>query len=236
MTRTFCVISQEVPSAMQEELRKSFDDVLLLPPDSDLAKPVRCHPDMIFVALDGRMFLSRRYYDENAAVINKITQLGGLEVSPTDVLRNKRYPNDVAFNIAVWHDAVICRPDVTCPALLSFAEKRGYHVVPVKQGYTGCSCLATDTAVLTFDRGIADILEHSGIPVLLLDGGGVSLPGYDCGFLGGATGFHDGTIYLYGSADTLPCSAELKSAGYPIVSLSQGIVTDYGGIKIFKKL
>lgn len=235
MTDAFCVISQDVPEEMQKNLRQSFEDVIPLPPDDELAPPVSCHPDMIFAVLDGHMFLSARYYERNTAVIDRIAALGGLIICPEEIVRNECYPNDVAFNVAVWRDTVICRPDVTCRVLLDFSEKRGYRIVPVKQGYTGCSCLVTDAAVMTFDRGIKKSLDGAGIPCVLLRDGGIALPGYDCGFIGGAGGFHDGVSYLYGNADTLPCADQLTSSGYRIVSLSGGPVTDYGGIKIFKK-
>ncbi|MBQ9997084.1 MAG: hypothetical protein IJP32_11970 [Clostridia bacterium] len=235
MTPSFCVISQDVPEEMRENLRQSFDDVIPLPPDDELAAPVACHPDMIFAVLDGCMFLSARYYARNTAGIDRIASLGGLTVCPVSVNRNERYPNDVAFNIAVWRDAVICRPDAACRALLDFAEKRGYRIIPVKQGYAGCSCLSCSDAVRTFDRGIKKSLDSAGIPCILLGEGGIALPGYDSGFLGGAGGFHDGVIYLYGNADTLPCADQLALSGYRLVSLSGGRVTDYGGIKPFRK-
>ena len=80
MTPSFCVISQEVPEEMRENLRQSFDDVIPLPPDDELAAPVACHPDMIFAVLDGCMFLSARYYARNTAGIDRIASLGGSPV------------------------------------------------------------------------------------------------------------------------------------------------------------
>lgn len=235
MTDAFCVVSRDVPEEMQKNLRQSFADVIPLPPDDELASPVSCHPDMIFTVLDDHMFLSARYYSRNTTLIDRIASHAGLTVCPVNVNRNERYPNDVAFNVAVWRDAVICRPDVTCRVLLDFAEKHGYRIVPVKQGYTGCSCLVTDAAMMTSDRGIRKSLDGAGIPCVLLEKGGIALTGYDCGFIGGAGGFHDGAICLYGNADTLPCADQLASSGYRIVSLSGGPVTDYGGIKPFRK-
>ncbi|MBP3293589.1 MAG: hypothetical protein J6N32_07530, partial [Clostridia bacterium] len=103
-----------------------------------------------------------------------------------------------------------------------------------KQGYTGCSCLVTGDAVYTFDRGIVKSLRREDIPYVLLEEGGISLPGYDCGFLGGACGYHDGTIVVCGNADLLPCAAALHNAG-SVFSLSDTPVTDYGGIKIYQR-
>ncbi len=222
---------------MRKTLRKSFAEVIPLPPDSDLAGPVRCHPDMIFAVLADRLFVSRRYFRENTAVIERIAEYGGFGIHPTEDIRNAVYPNDVTFNAAVWRDCVICRPDSTSPSLLDFAVRQGYRIVPVKQGYSACSCIVTDDAVLTSDRGIVKSLERAEIPCRLLPAGGIVLPGYSCGFPGGAGGYHDGVIYLCGDADTLPCADILRCSGYRIVSLSPSgsPVTDYGGIRIFQK-
>lgn len=224
-----------MPAEMQRNLKKIFPEVIPLPPDPDLSEPVRCHPDMIFAALSGRLYVSARYFREHPDVIGQIASLGGFDVHPEDIARSPRYPHDVAFNIAVWRDCVICRPDAVCPSLLDFAQKCGYRIVPVKQGYTGCSCLLTDSAVLTFDRGIAKSLERAEIPYVLLPEGGISLPGCNCGFPGGASGYLDGTVFLCGSADTLPCADEIRRLGNRIHSLSGDPVTDYGGIRIFRK-
>ncbi len=224
-----------MPEEMRQTLRNFFTEVLLLPPDNDLAEPVRCHPDMIFAVLGDRLYVSSRYYRENAAILRQIAAYGAFEIHPTDDSRNAVYPHDVTFNIAVWRDCVICRPDSTSPSLLGFAVRQGYRIVPVKQGYTGCSCIVTDDAVLTFDRGIAKSLERAEIPCILLTEGGISLPGYGCGFPGGACGYHDGIICFCGNADALPCTNEIRRRGYRIVSLSDTPVTDYGGIRIFAK-
>lgn len=233
--RYFCVVSQEMPPEMQTKLAETFEEVVPLPPDNDLAEPVRCHPDMVFAVLAGRMFLSECYFYAHPAAVERIAQLGGFDLCLSNDVRSARYPHDVAFNIAVWQNTLICRPDVTCPALLEHAKAHGYRVIPVRQGYTGCSCLMTDRAVLTFDRGIAKNLDRENVPCVLFDEGGISLPGYDCGFLGGASGCHGGKIYICGNSATLPCSNQLNSTGYRIISLSDDPVIDYGGIKIFEK-
>lgn len=234
MSHTFCVVSREMPEEMRIRLGQRFGEVIALPPDPDLAEPVQCHPDMIFAVLNGRMFVSERYSARYPAVVRRISALGGFEPVPTLDVRNARYPHDVGFNIAVWRSCVICNPSFTSPALLTHAGQSGYRIVPVKQGYTGCSCLVTDHAVYTFDRGIAKTLSNEGIPCSLLENGGISLPGYNCGFLGGACGCYDGTIVVCGNTDLLLCAASLYDAGL-VFSLSDNPVTDYGGIKIYQR-
>lgn len=230
----FCVVSSEVGCEVTERLRETFSEVFALLPDQSIAAPVATHPDMLLSELDGLLFLPRSYYMANTELIESIADMGGLTVCPTEVDRRARYPYDVSFNVAVWRDSVICRTASTCPELLSAARECGYRIVSVKQGYAGCSCLVTNEAVLTFDRGIAETLTRHDIPCVLAKDGGVALPGYDRGFLGGACGFFDGDIYIFGNADTLPCADTLRRYGR-VISLSNSAVTDRGGIKIFIK-
>ncbi len=222
----FGVVSGEMPREMQSALLEFTDEVIPLPPDDDLAEPVRCHPDMVFAVLCGRLFVHRRYIQKYPTTIEKICTLGRFDLTVTDDVRDARYPNDVGFNVAVWGQNLLCRPDVTSPALLDHATASGYRIVPLKQGYAGCSCLSTDKAVYTLDWGIAKSLEKAGIPCVLLDGE-IVLPGYNAGFLGGATGYTDGRIFL--------CGRAFPGLPHPVHPLADVPVTDYGGIKIYRK-
>ncbi len=223
---TFCVISGEMPEEMRSNLAEFTDEVIPLPPDDDLAAPVRCHPDMVFAVLDGRLFVHRRYIQAHPTAVERICTLGGFDLTVTDDRRETRYPYDVGFNAAVWCENLLCRPDATSPALLGHAKSSGYRIVPLKQGYAGCSCLTTDEAVYTLDRGIAKSLGNAGIPCVLLEGS-ILLPGYDGGFLGGATGYVDGRIFL--------CGRTFPGLPSSVLSLADSPVTDYGGIKFFRK-
>ncbi len=222
----FCVISGEMPEEMRSNLANFTDEVIPLPPDDDLAEPVRCHPDMVFAVLNGRLFVHRRYIQKNPATIEQIVTLGGFDLTVTDDRREARHPYDVGFNVAVWRDCFLCRPDVTSPALLDHAQSSGYRVIPLRQGYAGCSCLTTDDAVYTLDRGIAKSLGNAGIPCVLLDGT-ILLPGYNGGFLGGATGYIDGKIFL--------CGRAFPGLSSHVIPLADAPVTDYGGIKFYRK-
>lgn len=215
-----------MPKEMQLNLAKFTDVVIPLPPEDDLAAPVRCHPDMVFAVLNGRLFVHRRYLQAYPSTVERIITLGGFDLVVTDDRRGERYPYDVGFNVAVWKDNLLCRPDATSPALLNHAKSSGYRIVPLKQGYAGCSCLTTDEAVYTLDRGIAKSLENANIPCVLLDGS-ILLPGYSGGFLGGATGYADGIIFL--------CGCAFSGLPSPVLPLADAPVTDYGGIKFYRK-
>ena len=244
MNDLFCVVSQDAPESIITKLNGIFGDVIELPPDNDLAPPVQCHPDMIFTVVCGKMFLSKKYYDINCDIVNHISTLGGWELVLSEGPRGQKYPNDVAFNVALTRDingqpCLLGHENAVNPQLIEWAKMNGINFIPQKQGYAGCSCLTTDAGVLTFDRGISVTLERNHIPHVCLKNGGISLPGYNEGFLGGASGFFENTIYILGNADTLPCSEELKqfalSSEYKVCSVSMDNVIDCGGLKIYRK-
>lgn len=239
--RFFCVVSQMVPDKFLSRLRDFFDPVITLPPEYSLPTPVNSHPDMIMCCLHDKLFLSEQYYLENKALIDQISSLSGLAAAPTDDIRTHVYPGDVSYNIGIGSNFIICREDAVSRSVINYSLCHGDTLVSVRQGYSACSCLITDSAVLTADCGIIIALNKHKIPSVQLNANGILLPGYNEGFIGGASGYFDKKIFIFGNAANLQCFAELsafaQSAGYTIISLSNDqsdAVFDYGGIKIFE--
>lgn len=228
------LLSEEAIGTLRQRFR-----MILMPPDNALPEPIRCHPDSIFAMVGNRLIFSRSYADAYPGTVEEIVRFSGLRLILSDAPRGSVYPLDAALNAASGGDFLLCRTDTAAPEILSAAEQQNLTIVPVRQGYAGCACLITDRAVLTFDSGIARVLEARKIPCVLLASGGISLPGYDCGFFGGACGFFDNTVFINGDPKTLPCFPQLRefaqASGYSILPLCQSPVTDCGGIRIFDK-
>ena len=212
--------------------------MILLPPDETLPQPIRCHPDSIFAAIGNRLIFPRSYADTYPAVMEEIASCGGFELLLSDTPRGSVHPLDAGLNVSAGRDFLLCRPDTVDPLILQTADSLGLPLIPTRQSYAGCACLVTDAGILTFDCGIARSLSAHEIHHLLLTSGGISLPGYNSGFFGGACGFHDGVIYVHGNHRSLPCCPQLEnfaeSNGYTVVSLCMSPVTDVGGIRIFQ--
>jgi len=208
-------------------------DFTLLAPDALISEPVRHHADMILTVFDGKIFCHESYYEANKAVLDKIAAFGGLEVAACDCPRGENYPLDVAFNALVAGKRLICKKDSVCPLL---AE---YDVINTKQGYAGCTALYAAGTVITADPATTAACEKAGIPVYTISGKDISLPGYDTGFIGGACGACEDTVYIYGDPSTSQSGRELaefcQSKGLSLVSLWDGHVTDVGGIKFVEK-
>jgi hypothetical protein len=108
-------------------------------------------------------------------------------------------------------------------------------LVDVAQGYPACTVLKlSDGAAVTADRGMAKVLSEHGIRVYLIEDGGIALPPYEYGFIGGSAGVHDGVVYFLGDVSRHPSYAAILAAleceGLRHVSLSGGALVDLGGI------
>ena len=230
-----CVISSEMPREMRDSLSRDFD-VFALPADPLLDKPVHCHPDMLLCAIGDKLILPRGYYEDNRELVENIAEAGWYNVISSGAPRSATYPGDVGMNAAVGDGFIICRAESTAPEIIKAAEEAGLEIIPVKQGYAGCSCIVTDTAVLTSDEGIHKALLSRGIESFYVDKSGISLPGYDVGFIGGCGGYADGVLYFCGSLDSVACGSEVRRFadmhGYAIRELAGSELTDFGGVKI----
>ncbi len=235
MKNKICLVSCEMPEEMHDSLSREYC-VISLPADPLLDPPVASHPDMIVSVVGKSLILPRSYFDANRELINQISAESGYSVILSDAPRSKRYPADVGMNVAVGDKFIICRPESTAPEILQTAQKMELDLISVKQGYAGCSCIVTDAAVLTSDAGIHKTLIERGIESFYVDKGGISLPGYDVGFIGGCGGYHDGTLYFFGRLDSVECGRDVrrfaKMHGYEVRELSGDRLTDYGGMKI----
>jgi hypothetical protein len=80
----------------------------------------------------------------------------------------------------------------------------------------------------------ARALAAAGIRVLKIREGGISLPPYAHGFIGGASGCFGGTVYFYGDLHTHPDGAAMEdfigAAGFFAKSLSKEPLIDLGGM------
>ena len=161
------------------------------------------------------------------------------------------YPYDVPYNAAVTGRYFLHNTDYTGPALLDLARQEGLEIIRVEQGYTKCSCVVVDEqAIITADRGIARrvsawnaMLEEEGaageaLECLLIRPGFVELPGYDSGFLGGASGKKGTEILFNGDLRAHPDFAIIRDfiasrgctpvwyEGYPLRDIGSIIYLD----------
>ena len=159
---------------------------------TNLATPVCAHPDMVLVQV-GDLFVAEpsvfSYY-QNLLPEERIV------CGKTHLSAN--YPMDIAYNVLISPKGAIANKAHTDVFLKEQLNALKTPLISVKQGYAKCSAAVAGNCVITADRGVLNAAEELGLSALLISPGDVRLYGYDYGFIGGATGFIDGTLCFFG--------------------------------------
>lgn len=243
MKKWVALCSCEMPQKVTVMLEREGYGLISLPPCAELQYPVASHPDMLFFIkklASHRVGLvtPQKYAEAHAELFERIrSALSALdrtfELECEGVSVGARYPGDIALNALEMNGALYSLTEHTDAHIVGAFERR----VRVKQGYTCCSVLKLgERCAITSDRGIAAAMRRDGIDVLEIAPGGIALPGYDCGFIGGASFCHGGTAYFFGELSALSEHREIsrfcEEHGVRAVCASGMPLTDYGGIKL----
>ncbi len=127
-------------------------------------------------------------YLKNTVFSKRLTE-SGFKNHFLDVKQGKKYPLDAALNGCAFGNTIIYCNNSTSPDIVNFFAKTGERLlITAKQGYSRCSiCIVDENSIITADRGIYKAAVASGKDALLVTQGYVELPGYQYGFLGGAS-------------------------------------------------
>ncbi|MBQ1847556.1 MAG: hypothetical protein II135_06085, partial [Clostridia bacterium] len=154
---------------------------------------------------------------------------GGVAVTAVDEKHGEKYPLDVLLNCFELDGAVYGRKKSASGYIIRQAKS----FVNVNQGYAHCSTLIAGGCAVTSDEGIYGALTKNGADALLIRPGYIALPGYDHGFIGGASFAYRRTVYFFGSLSHHPDGESVRnfisSHGYGVAELSDGPLTDLGG-------
>lgn len=186
--------------------------------DGIVSDPLSCHPDM---------FICKMGASDDSEAVSYFMQ-HEIQLFPD-------YPRDIPFNAACTGRYFIHNLKYTAPQLLKRAEESGMKLVDVRQGYAKCSTVIVDEdSVITYDRGISKVCEKAGMDVLLIETGHIRLPGYDTGFIGGASGRIGSTVVFNGSLAEHPdhdrITDFIESRGLDVRWFPEWPLTDIGSI------
>ena len=226
-----CLCDYRTPSDILTSLTNEGFKTVLLPADPSLPHPVNGHTDLL-VFLDGCFLtVSRGYYEKNSVLIDGVCKKSGLTLRFSTREAGGKYPYDCLLCAAISGDRLLYCSKSTDPSI----TERYDLLVDLPQGYVKCSCaILADGAIITADRGIAKVTLAEGIDTLLISPGHVDLPGYDYGFIGGASGLCGDTLYFCGDLDLHPDAEAIKefaiSHGTKCVSLGKNKLYDIGSL------
>lgn len=151
-----------------------------------------------------------------------------------------RYPGDCLLNSFRLGNSIICGRKPS-KAIIELAEKNDFELIMTNQGYAKCSCAIIDKhTVITADRSIASALENT-CDILLINEGGIELPGYSYGFIGGTCGkIRNDKLLFFGNPlrhpDGRAIVSFIEKHDCDIVSVKDGDLFDFGGfIPLFEE-
>lgn len=214
---------------MIDQLKNYFPQVHPVEKNSYLPEPVSYHPDMQLFPAGDLVFLA----SGNPSIEDFLTSCG----IQTKLLRKPEstYPGDVLCNGKKVGNLFFCNPKTIDPEIREYMVASGYHIVPVRQGYTGCSICAVDNhSLITADPSIALAAEKHGIDVLKIQPGFIDLPGYPYGFIGGCSGQIGNLLIFTGNLSSHPDGSKMRhfigSKGLSLLELPNERLLDVGGI------
>ena len=229
------IVDRRISEKCERALEKKGFFLIKLPPDTDLGEAVASHPDTVMFFSGDEIITTADYCDEAAYIFSDIREYApNIKISFTDEKRSSHYPEDCRMNALLIKKKIFCKSDSVSEAIKDYASRKGYSIVNTKQGYPACSVLHFGGSAITADAGLAVLLEKHGIRVTLISQGSISLPPYEYGFIGGASGVVGNKVYFFGDISSHPdcekiCEA-IRSEGYIPESLSDEGLRDLGGI------
>lgn len=232
---TYVLLSCDAPKKCIKGLEALGYTPLLLPPFDRLSEPVCTHADMLFFSYSNYIVTQRDYYKTASDVFDTLSSNCGISLILADDDIKKEYPHDIAYNAIALGKKLYSNT--------RFTSKKVSELFPVhihtKQGYSACSTLAlTETHVITADPSLSRVYEKNGINVTLVSNGSISLPPYDYGFIGGASGVFGNTVFFAGELsfhrDADIIKEAIRRCGMNYISLSNEPLSDIGGIKFFE--
>lgn len=238
------LLSDATPKSIVSAAEARGFDVISVPSADGMAHPVASHPDMLFFCGFGRFFARRIHLESKkfADIAERMEHLGYV-ISQTSDQPSVLYPADVAFNcFTIPQTALIGKADFISGAVKRAATEARLPVIDTKQGYTKCSSAVitgngrSDSLIITSDPSIIKTGAECGISTLKISVGHVSLPGYDTGFIGGASFATNDTLYFLGDVsrhpDFISIVTSAEALGRDVVSLSDEPLFDAGCLYI----
>ena len=230
------ICDERISPKMEKCLQKYGYYIIKLPRCESLPEAISSHPDSLIFRL-GNIFLSTCDYGERAAcVFSDIREFSAeSRIFFIDEILGKSYPSDTRLNAISFGKNLITNTKTISNQILDIAKKDGFFIQNVNQSYPNCSILKlNDDNAITADPGIYKKLTSLGINTLLIKCGGISLPPYEYGFIGGASGVDGDRVFFLGNLDLHPSASEIKEfitgLGMRVISLSDEPLSDLGGL------
>lgn len=221
-------VNEALPRTVRAAL-SSYGVPVSLPPFEKLPHPVDRHPDMLMARIGDALFVHREY-----EAGQRILRALGVSFFLSEKAVGSAYPEDVSLNSFAAAGCLFGKLSAVSDEMKVYAERAGFSLKNVAQGYAKCSCAIAHCALVTADRGIYAAATSVGLEALLISPSHIGIEVYDTGFIGGASMVLDEqTIGFFGRLKSHPEGEKIRTFfeknGVQVVELSQDALFDYGG-------
>lgn len=212
------------------------NDIACIPvtPSDELFSQMSCHTDCLIYVHSNNIFVDLSNYKN---IVNILTSEDKYNIVLLDNRVTAPYPEDIKLNIKVFGKYVLCNSRFISENLKRYFIDIGFNLLNCNQGYAACSTLKiNDCSAITDDESIYRTLISAGIDCLHIRKGSILLKGYDYGFIGGASGVIDNTVYFFGDIKYHPdCNRIInfiKMHGADYINLFDGPLVDIGSFVV----
>ncbi|NLM05993.1 MAG: hypothetical protein GX219_03625 [Tissierellia bacterium] len=230
-TKGFAIIPMNSPKEMVEKLAylgfRTYKTIGL----SELDERVKYHTDLqCHLLANGVIVVAPVVYNYYKDILSQ----ENISVIKGDTNPRSPYPYDILYNIKAFESFIMGRLDHIDQSLLNTYKELNYETINVTQGYTGCSILTDGkTFAISSDKKILESLKERGLSTLEIGRGDVHLEGFKHGFIGGASGYFEGTVYFTGRFSKereVIVERFLRDLDIDFLYLSDGKIVDLGGM------
>lgn len=225
----YIIVSDDLYEDAKEKLKSLGLKVIPTFNSPNVSPHLAKHADMQIVKIDDTTYLScGECYDYYKDILKEknITLLKG------EKTLGRTYPDDIAYNVVATKKYAVHNFKYTDPLLKNLLQSR--QMINVSQGYSSCTLAkVSDDAFITSDEGIYKTFLENNINVLKITCKNILLPGFNYGFIGGATfRINDNLLCINGDINYLEDKDKiinyLKKFNVEIISLSDKRPLDIG--------
>lgn len=223
------LVSGEYPE-LTESLGRLGIETVVTAPDNRLPPPVQWHPDMQACVIGSGITVL------NGSALLSSLERYGISAGETFSMPEPAYPKDVLCNFLSWGRWALGNSKTVDKTIVQAADSCGAAWINVRQGYAACAtALVNEQSAVTADIGIAEKLEQHGMRVLRISSGGIALPGYQYGFIGGCCGKLAPDLMAFsGRLDSHPDGGLIRrflsERGVRVIEVLNGRLLDVGGM------
>ena len=180
------IIGQKYAGLLEKTLINHGISPIFIPNNPNVDDRMSGHADMSMLHVGGRKVVLADYLKDTGFAHEMME--AGFDVIVSNTRQGLKYPRDCGLNVCMAGKYVIYNPDTVYDDIDNFLTIDGLIKIPSRQGYSRCSvCVVDGQSIITADEGVGKAAAGAGMDVLMVKTNLVSLDGYNCGFIGGAT-------------------------------------------------